>query len=80
MFKTKRKQIKNLRDIQAQSVITGANDYTVGLYNGLELALSVLEDREPEFKTIINEPKIIETKEEAGRTVVSGVRRRTTGG
>lgn len=39
-------KVRDLRKAQAQSV---TDDYMRGLYNGLELALSVLTDGEPVF-------------------------------
>jgi hypothetical protein len=43
-------QLKNLLDVQKATVITMAhNDYQKGLYNGLELALATLEEREPDY-------------------------------
>jgi len=39
--------IKNMRDIQKDNLIDG---YMVGLYNGLELALATIENREPIFE------------------------------
>lgn len=35
----------------------GKNDYMVGLYNGLELALSILENRDGEARLIVPENK-----------------------
>lgn len=70
----KRTEIKRLRDLQSDSVV---DEYMAGLYNGLELALSVLEDREPELVSFVGEPEVIEKEEEqTGRTVASGILRR----
>src|SRR5690606_8536630 len=45
-------EIRNLRDIQGQKGTWNTDEYMRGLYNGLELALSVLEgDRVPVFKS-----------------------------
>lgn len=62
-----------LKEMQVQNI---TDDYSCGLHNGLELALAVVEDREPEFKTYEKEPVSIETKEEqeTGRTVASGIK------
>ena len=77
MFKNKTKQnietIKNLKNIQSQNI---KDDYMLGVYNGLELALSVLEEREPNFETLTREPVVREEKEQNGRTVANGTRRR----
>ena len=70
----KRTEIKRLRDLQRDSII---DEYMAGLYNGLELALSTLEERKAEFVTFTSEPEVIEAEEEQlGRTVASGVLRR----
>lgn len=65
--------IRMLKEMQVQNI---TDDYSCGLHNGLELALAVVEDREPEFKTYETEPVNIETKEEkgTGRTVASGIK------
>lgn len=67
--------IRMLKEMQEQNITDG---YSCGLHNGLELALAVVEDREPEFQTYEAEPVNIETKEEqeTGRTIASGIRRR----
>lgn len=64
-----------LKEMQVQNI---TDDYSCGLHNGLELALAVVENREPEFQTYETEPINIETEEEkeTGRTVASGIRRR----
>ena len=46
----------------------------IGLYNGLEYATAILENREPTFEICIKEPEIKEAKEQKGRTVASGIR------
>lgn len=44
-------KIRNLRDVQAAKGTWNASAYMNGLYNGLELALSILEDeREPQLR------------------------------
>lgn len=75
MFKTKRAEVERLKINQEQNI---NDEYTLGVYNGLELALSVLENRKPEFKTIENETKIIEGNKErnSGRTIANGIIKR----
>lgn len=53
------------------------DEYSCGVYNGLELALAVLEEREPEFVFVEKkeEPKQMEKTKQKGRTVASGVRK-----
>ena len=49
----------------------------VGLYNGLEFAVAIMEGREPEFLACVGEPPIVDnTEEQTGRTIASGIRRR----
>ena len=75
MLFNKKKQIKEIRDLQEQNIVNNDNDeYMIGVYNGIEIALAMLENREPIFKTVTKEPEVIEKKEQSGRTVVSGVR------
>lgn len=71
----KTNELKRLKKNQEQNI---KDDYSLGIYNGLELALSVLEKREPEFKTIENETKIIEGNEikNSGRTIANGIIKR----
>lgn len=52
LLNQRKKKIRVLRDTQKDSVINkdGVTDaYHTGLYNGLELALSILENREPAY-------------------------------
>ena len=74
-YKQRVTEIRNMRDLQRNSII---DEYMTGLYNGLELALSILEEREAEFATFTSEPEVIETEEgeQTGRTVASGILRR----
>lgn len=79
MFKkSKTKQIKKIKEIQKQNIDRTKDDYMVGIYNGLELAVSILEEREPEFVcTVSHEHQCVESESETlGRTVVSGIRNR----
>ena len=75
MFKIKKIEIERLKTNQEQNI---NDDYTLGIYNGLELALSVLENRKPEFKIIENEVKVIKGNEErnSGRTIANGIIKR----
>lgn len=76
-LRSKTKQVKDIRDLQKQSLEKSTDDYMVGLYNGLEMATAILEGREPEFLTCVKEPPVIESEEEqTGRTVANGIRRR----
>lgn len=50
-YKKKIESIKSLREIQGTLGNWDYDSYMTGMYNGLELALSVIENREPKFKT-----------------------------
>lgn len=44
--------VAELRDIQGRKGNWNMNDYMCGLFNGLELAVATLENREPDYRTI----------------------------
>ena len=73
----KRQEIENLARVQRTQI---DGDYSCGIFNGLELALAVLEEREPIF-AVYTDPNT-ELKEipekKVGRTAYGGkVRKRT---
>ena len=71
------KELKRIRDLQKQALETDADEHMVGLYNGLEFAVAIMEDREPIFETTVSkETEVIEHEEEKGRTVKSGIIKR----
>ena len=73
-MKSNKREIKSLRDLQRENI---NSDYSCGLYNGLEIALAVIESREPELATYEADQVVTEGEEEKpGRTLYSGVRRR----
>lgn len=73
MLKGKRTEIERLKAMQKSQI---NDDYSCGIYNGLELASAVLDGREPEFETFEHELEVLEGKEEKlGRTAFSGVRK-----
>lgn len=53
--------IREMRDIQGRSlkVDNSKSPYMLGLYNGLEMALALIEEREPEFMSIEGEQDAI---------------------
>lgn len=67
-------ELVRLHDMQKQNI---TDEYSCGIYNGLELALAILEKREPEFVFVEKkeEPKQMEETKQKGRTVVSGIRK-----
>ena len=42
--------LRNLRDIQGSEGNWDQGEYMRGMYNGMELAVAILEDREPDYK------------------------------
>ena len=75
-LKTIKNSIGQLRGMQAQNI---GDDYSCGIYNGIELCMANIEEREPVFATYDSEPINIEHDESVERTVASGIIRRGTG-
>lgn len=76
MLKKKRiRELKRIKDIQEQNLGEDQNEYMVGMYNGLELAVAIIENRPPVYVSCEKEPEQIESKEEqeVGRTCYSGI-------
>ena len=48
--------LKSMKDAQFQSF--HYDDYNLGLYNGIELSLSIMEEREPKYLTLPLEENI----------------------
>lgn len=74
-LRSKTKQVKEVRDLQKQSLEKLTDDYMVGLYNGLELAVAIMENRKPVYLSCTKEPEQIENieKQEVGRTCYNGI-------
>lgn len=70
----KLEEIKTLKNVQENNL---EDNYMVGLYNGMELAIAIFENRKPKYKSCINKTEVIETKEkkQTGRTLFSGERK-----
>jgi uncharacterized sporulation protein YeaH/YhbH (DUF444 family) len=45
------KQLRDVHSIQGRDGCWDIDDYMLGLYNGLELALSIMEQRDVKYKT-----------------------------
>lgn len=76
MLKRKKiRELKRVKDVQEQSLKAEHDDYMIGLYNGLELAVAIMENRKPIYLSCIKEPEQIENveKQEAGRTCYNGI-------
>lgn len=66
--------IKRLKQIQESKVnVESDNQFNVGIYNGIEIALSVLEERKPRLFTIPQMECITKEEPQRGRTVHSGI-------
>lgn len=72
-LKTIKDSIKRLKGMQEQNI---GDDYSCGIYNGIELCMAIIEEREPVFATYDSEPVNIEQSEKLERTVASGIIRR----
>lgn len=72
-LKTIKNSIKRLKGMQEQNI---GDDYSCGIYNGIELCMAIIEEREPVFATYDSEPVNIEQSEKLERTVASGIIRR----
>ena len=76
MLKGKRiRELKRIKDIQEQNLGEDQNEYMVGMYNGLELAVAIMENRPPVYVSCEKEPEQVESKEEqeVGRTCYNGI-------
>ena len=47
-YKERLKNIKEIKNVQKKNL---TDDYMVGIYNGMELALAIMENREPVYET-----------------------------
>lgn len=68
-------ELKRVKYVQEQNLGEDQNDYMVGMYNGLELAVAIMENRLPVYVSCEKEPEQIESKEEQelGRTCYNGI-------
>lgn len=77
MLLNKTKKINQIKELQKQNVENNKHDeYMVGVYNGIEMTLAILENREPIFINVLKEPKTTEKVEQIGRTISNGIRRK----
>lgn len=75
MIFCKTDEIRRIKQMQEQNI---TDEYTVGIYNGIEMCLAIMENREPVFKTVEKETEIkeLEEKQENRRTIASGIIRK----
>lgn len=68
-----KKQMKNLHSAK-ETLVLCRDEYNIGLYNGIEYASAVLEDRKPCY--LVPEQHTNEEAEEAHeRTIMSGIKK-----
>lgn len=81
MVLTKIKNVKTLRAMCIEQANASKDDYSVGVANGVELALALLEKREPRLiytqaNTLTDAAENAAKEPQRGRTVASGIRRK----
>jgi formyltetrahydrofolate synthetase len=52
-FQEKLQDLAELLRVQEKAITVNSDPYMQGLYNGLELAMSVMEERDPNFKVVM---------------------------
>lgn len=59
------RKVNHVKELQLVSLQAGdTTPYALGLYNGLELAVALMEGKEPEFARLIQQPtEILEAAE-----------------
>lgn len=68
------KELKNITDKERTKIVVNKEEYETGLYNGLELGLSIMEGREPVL--MVPDPKQNkEQGERKGRTLYGNMKR-----
>jgi hypothetical protein len=72
-FQEKLDEIKNLVEMQGATGTWDATPYMQGMFNGMELLLSILEERDPEFRMTVPkegaEKKVNEQVEKLGESI-----------
>jgi len=53
--------LKNLVDIQGSKGNWDYDEYQLGLFNGLELSLSIFEEREPKYRVLPKKKKKVKS-------------------
>lgn len=77
-YKRKIQNIKETQKLQIQEAERTGDDYLVGMCNGMEIALALLEGRDPVFLSVVKEPvvkRMNEAEKPVKRTIASGKRR-----
>jgi hypothetical protein len=52
-------KLREVHELQGTDGNWDASSYMLGMFNGLELALSILEDRTPQFRKLDRVPKTV---------------------
>lgn len=70
------KELKNITDKERTNIVVNVNkeEYETGLYNGLELGLSIMEGREPVLM-VPDQKQNKEQEERKGRTLYGNMKR-----
>lgn len=75
-LESKIEAIRSLLTAQKANVdVKETDEYNVGIYNGLEIALALLEEREPKVILAIQKKAEETANTQRGRTVASGKRK-----
>lgn len=75
-LESKKEALRNLIVAQKAHVdAKEADEYNIGIYNGLEIALALLEEREPRVILAIQKKPEETANTQRGRTVASGKRK-----
>lgn len=75
-LESKKEALRSLVTAQkAQVDAKETDEYNIGIYNGLEIALALLEEREPKVILAIQKKTEETANTQRGRTVASGKRK-----
>lgn len=67
--KTHLEQLRDLQEVQGREGNWNHDSYMCGLFNGLEMALALYEDRTPQLHTLRITPSMYEDREPQYRTL-----------
>lgn len=75
--KTINERIENIKAGQ-KMLVNCQDEYNVGMYNGIEYALAILEGRDPRYFVAVGEKEVREDEkvEQKQRTIITGMKRR----
>ena len=70
-YEKRLEDVKKLKETQRQAVI---DKYSCGMYNGMELVIAIMEDREPVYLHLPEQEQRVVEEPKKGRTIASGKR------